>query len=108
MPTLNFLPLNIKIEVAENTKILAAARRVKLPIRFGCGAGRCGTCAVRVQSVEMLGSLSPMQSAELEKLGKIGLPTDGSVRLSCQARIIAGHSDIDLDFQDSYDPSQSG
>jgi ferredoxin len=101
MPKLLFIPVNHSVDVAEGSKILASAVKAKIPIRFGCGACRCGTCAVEVSGD---GVLSPMAANEKELLTKIGLPTDGHIRLACQARCVSGEKTIDLDFQDKYSP----
>lgn len=103
MPTVRFLPSQTSIDVEENTKILVAGRRARVPIRFGCAACSCGTCAVRV---EVRGTLSAMKENERALLERMKLPIDGSVRLSCQARIIQGAADVDLAFQDTYSPDQ--
>ena len=102
MAKLVFLPSNTDIEVEEGTKVLAAAKQAGLPIRFGCGSGRCGTCAVRVD-VEN-GEMSEMKINEQGLLREMNLPADGSIRLSCQARIKKGVCKVDLSFQSKYSP----
>lgn len=106
MPVLKFIPADIAVNVIENTKILAAARKAKVDIRFGCGAGRCGTCAVRVRAVSSEGKLTPLSPAEQELLASMGLSLEGAIRLSCQARILEGECEIDIHFQETYDPAQ--
>ncbi len=101
MPNLLFLPLNKDVPADANTKVLVAARRAAIPIRFGCGACRCGTCAVAVSGD---GVLSPIAANEHELLTKMKLPVDGSIRLSCQARLVEGDVVVDLSFQDKYSP----
>lgn len=103
MPKVVFLPSHAEIEVEPSTKILVAARRAKVDIRFGCGACRCGTCAVSLE-VSKDGKLSQMQSDEQALLTRIGLVTDGSVRLSCRAKIESGACTVDIDFQNTYSP----
>lgn len=95
-----FLPADVDIEVATGKKILVAARQAKLPIRFGCAACSCGTCAVLL----VKGEASPMNEDEKAMLAKMKLPVDGSIRLSCQARMENEELIVDLSFQDKYSP----
>lgn len=108
MPKVTFLPADLSAEVEPNTKILAAAKRAKAEIRFGCAACRCGTCAVRIvsQQSEESALLSAMGSDESTLLKRMGLPGDGSIRLACRARIQDGSVKIDLNFQNEYSPDQ--
>jgi ferredoxin len=103
MPTVRFLPQQLSFQVEPSTKLLVAANRNKLPIRFGCASCRCGTCGVKV-TPSGSDTLSPMKDNERELLARMGLPVDGSVRLACQARILVGEVDVDLDFQPTYSP----
>jgi ferredoxin len=103
MPTVRFLPQQLSFEVEPSTKLLVAANRNKLPIRFGCASCRCGTCGVKVAPVDD-DTLSPMKDNERELLSRMRLPVDGSGRLACQARILAREVDVDLDFQHTYSP----
>lgn len=103
MPKLTFLPAAATFEVESNTKILAAANRNKISMRFGCASCRCGTCAV---SVTGQNNLSAMKTDEKELLERMKLVTDGSVRLACQARVMQDEVTVDLDFQDTYSPDQ--
>lgn len=91
------------VEVAANTKVLAAANRQKIPLRFGCASCRCGTCAV---AVTLNGEVKPMQADERALLTRMNLPTDATVRLACQTRILAGEMTVDLAFQNTYSPDQ--
>ena len=95
-----FLPQNVTGEALEGTKLLVVARKLKLPIRFGCASCRCGTCGVKVTR----GAASPMSPEEKELLEKMKLSVDGSIRLSCQARVAKEDLTIDLDFQNEYSP----
>jgi ferredoxin len=90
------------IEAESGTKILVAARKHKIPIRFGCGACRCGTCAV---SLEVSGQVSDMQADEEALLKRMKLQTDGKVRLACRAKVMSGEIVVDLNFQDTYSPA---
>lgn len=106
MPKVVFLPSGSEIEVLPSTKILVAAIKAKVEIRYGCGACRCGTCAVSHKMSDG-DSLSPMQEDEKKLLGRIGLPTSGEVRLTCRAKIVSGTCTVDLDFQNSYSPAET-
>lgn len=103
MPKAIFIPSGIEIDVADNTKILVAATRAKAPIRFGCGACRCGTCGVAVTGSAVL---SEMGDNERRLLTKMQLNTAGHIRLACQTRIVSGTVTVDLDFQDKYKPEE--
>ena len=100
MPKITFEPMHFEVDVDPNTKILLAARKGKVPLRYGCASCRCGTCAVQVSNKD---AFSPMRTDEETLLKRIGLPLDGNVRLSCQARI-TGDVMIDIAFQDTYSP----
>ncbi len=104
MPKVIFLPDGTSIDVDPNTKLLVAGTRAKVNIRFGCGACRCGTCGVKVKAD---GVLSAMEDDERALLTKIGLSTDGDVRLACRTRIQSGSCDVDLTFQDTYSPDEN-
>lgn len=63
--------------------VLVALQRAGVPHRHDCGGkALCGTCRVAVSG----GRLSPMGARERDRLAAVGQPTDGSVRLACQAR----------------------
>ncbi len=100
MSKVNFQPSNTTVEVDADTKILVAAKRGKVAIRFGCAACRCGTCAVRVSPGNAFAAMKP---AEEELLLRMKLPVDGQIRLSCQARI-QEDCQVDIQFQDEYSP----
>jgi ferredoxin len=102
MPTIRFLPQGVAFEVEENTKLLVAANRNRIPIRFGCASCRCGTCGVKVEAAR--GALSDMKDPEKQLLSRMGLATDGTVRLACQTRLMKDKVTVDLDFQNTYSP----
>jgi len=53
MPTVEFLPSEVTVELPAGTDLLAAARKAGLDIESPCGGqGRCGKCVVRVVSGE--------------------------------------------------------
>ena len=106
MITVSFLPNGQQVQVQEKTKILAAALQNKIPIRYGCAAARCGTCAVRV-ILEQSSQLSLMDPDERNLLSRMQLPLDGHVRLACRCRVLQGPVEVDLEFQDLYDPGSS-
>ncbi|WP_141731230.1 2Fe-2S iron-sulfur cluster-binding protein [Oligoflexus tunisiensis] len=101
MPRILFTPAQKFAEVDPNTKILLAGRKAGVNVRFGCASCRCGTCGVKI--TEGADQLSPMKTDEEKLLKRLKLPLDGTVRLACQARI-NGDCEIDLDFQDTYNP----
>ncbi len=98
-----FKPSNKAVSVNRGCKILVAARKGNIKMRYGCVACRCGTCAVKVDPPLQL---IPMADDERDLLANMNLPTDGSIRLGCQTRIQDGSVDVDLDFQDQYSPDQ--
>ena len=101
MPKVVFLPDNVAVDVDEKTKLLVAAKKAKVDIRFGCASCRCGTCGVKVLQQENLDQMGPPEAQLLERMK---LPTDGSIRLSCRARIVKDSCEVDLDFQDTHSP----
>ena len=90
-----------EVEASANAKILALGLRAKLPIRYGCAACSCGTCAVRIQDHS---TLNAMEEDEKALLSRIGLDTSGEIRLSCRARVQDADIEVDLGFQDEYSP----
>lgn len=100
---ITFTPHGTTVSVDAGTKVLSAAVKHKVPIRFGCGACRCGTCGIGVKGN---GDLSPMAPNERELLERMNLSVDGQVRLACQARVLAGRVEVDLAFQNTYSPDE--
>lgn len=105
MPRIAFSPAQKSVEVDKNTKILVAGKKAGVDIRFGCASCRCGTCGVKI--IEGESQLSAMKPDETKLLKRLKLPTDGTVRLACQARAL-GDCTVDLDFQDTYNPEDGG
>jgi ferredoxin len=101
MPRIEFVPQQTSADVDEKTKVLLGARRAGVPIRFACASCRCGTCAVRI--LDGLENLSSMKEDERRLLARLELPLDGTIRLSCQARVSGSGCRVDLTFQDEYD-----
>ena len=102
MVQIRFVPSGTTCSVNSGTKILRAAIKHKVPIRFGCASCRCGTCAVRIRGE---GTLSSMAENERQLLATMNLSTSGDIRLSWQAKALDGTTEVDLDFQDEYDPA---
>jgi len=101
MPKLVFRPIGREIEVDSGTKVLAAALKNKIAIRYGCASCRCGTCGVKVSGQA---TVKPMEDQERALLARMKLPVDGSIRLACRTRIESGELEVDLDFQNAYTP----
>jgi ferredoxin len=97
MPKITFLPQQISIDVEPQTKILAAANKLKVGLRFGCGAARCGTCGVKIK-----GTVAPKNSQESQLLTRLKLNDDETIRLACQTRVLESDIEVDLGFQDEY------
>ena len=102
MTKVRFIPNQIEGDFEEKTKLLKSALELDTGIRFGCSACRCGQCAVRITKGKE--SLSTMRENEKQLLSDINLSTSGEIRLSCQARIGTSEVEVDLGFQDEYDP----
>lgn len=102
MPTVRFLPQDLTVDVDSNVKLLVAANRAKVPIRFGCGSCRCGTCGVAVKV--SAGELSAISADEEQMLKRLGFDLSGEVRMACRARVLSGVVEVDLEFQNSYEP----
>jgi 2Fe-2S ferredoxin len=101
MANLKFLPDGQEIPAESGTKILVAARKHKIPIRFGCASCRCGTCAVRIEPKQ---GVVPMEEEERALLNRMGLDLSGDIRLSCRAKVKDSDLIIDLGFQNTYSP----
>jgi ferredoxin len=105
MAHLIFMPHKTSCTVDGGTSVLSAALTFKVAIRYGCGAGMCGLCGVRVSTQE--GALSELTRKEKAMFEKLGFAPDGEVRLACQAKILSGTTEVDLSFQDTYCPSEA-
>ena len=106
MPVLRFLPQDQNVDVEAETKILAAAIRAKINLRFSCGSCQCGTCAIRIKLASADASVSKSDAKEQAMLLDLGIEDGGQVRMACKTKIIAGTVEVDLSFQDTYDPSK--
>lgn len=102
MGKIKFLPSEKAADINVEQKLLVVARKNQIPIRFGCAACRCGTCAVKVSAPS---GFSPMKPDETALLGRMRLPVSGEIRLACQAKYLGTiDADVDISFQDSYSP----
>ena len=104
MSTIKFIPSDSVIDVIDSVigmKLLVAARKNKVPIRFGCAACSCGICIIKITEPSALHPMKPNEEALLRKLK---VSTNGDVRLACQAKL-SGVVDavVDLSFQDTVD-----
>jgi len=81
MPRVTFLNDGISVEVEAGSTVQLAAQRAGSGLPFGCRAGTCGTCVLRV--VNGLESLEAPGFVEADTLAEIGEDGD-SARLGCQ------------------------
>ena len=104
MSIIKFTPSNNVIDVIDSLidmKLLLAARKNKVPIRFGCAACSCGICVIKITEPS---ALHPMRPDEEALLRKLKVSTDGSVRLACQSKLTGTvDATVDLSFQDTVD-----
>jgi ferredoxin len=93
MPTIRFLNDEIEIEVEEGASLQSAAHEADSGLPFGCRAGTCGTCVIRV----VVGSdtLEEPSFVEADTLGVIGVD-DPRARLACQTFV--GEEDIEVEY----------
>ncbi len=77
-----------RVDVADGTSLLEAARRVEAPVHTLCnGVGACVQCRVRVRTGAEL--LSAPEALEKDRVGNIFHIT--GERMGCQARV---HGDV--------------
>lgn len=82
MPRVRFLPDEVLVETRPGETLLAAARRVGLPMVSACGGeAACTTCRVLV--VEGGEQMAPPPPEEVAVLAPLG--AEGSIRLGCRA-----------------------
>jgi ferredoxin len=105
MTVIKFIPADQVIDAIVDMKLLIAARKNKIPIRFGCAACQCGICVIKISEPT---ALKPMSADEENLLKTLKVSTSGDVRLACQARL-SGMVDaiVDTSFQDP-DGSDAG
>ncbi len=91
MPRIRFLNDEIEFDCAPGTSLPRAAVDAMAGLPFGCRAGTCGTCVIRV--VEGAAGLPPAGFVELDTLAVTG-HLEEDERLACQ--IILGDTDLAL------------
>jgi ferredoxin len=74
------------IRLAAGARLLDHLDIENSPVLFGCRTGICGTCAVRVATLQ--GELVPPETEEAELLALV-CPGDASARLTCQLSLTA-------------------
>ena len=80
--TVDFQPLGRRVQVADGSTLLEAARKAGVGLNAVCGgAGVCGTCRVRV----MEGMVSPPNKSEANFLDQSEI--DDGYRLACQVEV---------------------
>ncbi|MBE7461853.1 MAG: adenylate/guanylate cyclase domain-containing protein [Planctomycetes bacterium] len=84
MPSVNYLPDDVEVEVQDGESLLAASRRTGVPHAQVCGgAGQCSTCRVLVE--DGLEHCSTREAREEKVAKRLGFgPT---IRLACQTRV---------------------
>ena len=91
MPTIRFLKNLPPIQAEAGEPLMQCLLRAGLPVASSCqGDGVCGKC--RVQIVEGLANLSPVQALEEMLIERYKIPS--SMRISCQAKVLG---DITVD-----------
>lgn len=79
-----FTKSKITIEAPVGTELIELFRiyEGKIPLKFGCCHGTCGTCAIKV--IEGENNLSPKTDQEIETLLRLHLKEE---RLACQCAL---------------------
>ncbi|MEI6875729.1 MAG: 2Fe-2S iron-sulfur cluster-binding protein [Spirochaetota bacterium] len=86
MAILRFHPASgaatLALPLSPATSLLVTIMKAGSMIRHDCGGkAQCGTCRVSLGEPR---AANPPRALELGRLGSLGLPLDGSVRLACQ------------------------
>lgn len=83
MAKLTFSEQDLTLQLKEGTELIRLLYlENKIPLRFGCCEGKCGTCTIKVlQGKE---NLSPLTKQEKQTLSKKQLETH---RLACQCAL---------------------
>ncbi len=91
MPTVTFLPMNVKCEALVGESILDVALAHDVDLQHNCGGVcACSTCHVHIRKGEE--ALPEMEDDEADQLDEAeGLSLES--RLGCQAKIV---EDVDL------------
>lgn len=93
MPTIRFLNDEIEHHVEAGSSLQAAAHESDAGLPFGCRAGTCGTCVIRV--VKGGDSLDERGFVEEDTLAVIGVDHPDA-RLACQ--VIVGEGDLEIEY----------
>lgn len=94
MKEVSLQPINEKVELATNTRVLDALLAEQCPVMMACGGqGICATCHVYV--TEGMQSLTPMEEREEKTLALITGAMENS-RLSCQCKVVGEGVEITL------------
>lgn len=93
MPRIHFLNDDLEIEVEPGTSVARAAMDAGASLPFGCRAGTCATCVLRV--VEGADGIAPPGFVELDTLTVVDEDGPGK-RLGCQ--ILLGRKDLSLEW----------
>ncbi len=94
MKEVSLQPINEKVELATNTRVLDALLAEQCPVMMACGGqGICATCHVYV--TEGMESLTPMEEREEKTLALITGAMENS-RLSCQCKVVGEGVEITL------------
>jgi ferredoxin len=91
MAKVHFLTEDLLVEAPEGTGLADIAEVAGADLTFGCRAGSCGTCRVRV--TDGLGHCSEMTSEERDFLRGLDAPKDQ--RLACQVTV---RGDIAIEY----------
>ena len=83
MPKITFLPSGETLEAPLNSPLLDVCEENNSPILFGCAAGACGSCRIRV--IENIQHLSAITEEEFSFLST--LTCDPRERLACQCSL---------------------
>lgn len=83
MVQVHFLTEDLLVEAPAGTGLAEIATVAGADLTFGCRAGSCGTCRVRVK--EGLEHCSPMTAEERDFLSGLDVPPDQ--RLACQVTV---------------------
>jgi len=94
MKEVSLQPINEKVELATNTRVLDALLAEQCPVMMACGGqGICATCHVYVS--KGMEGLTPMEEREEKTLALITGAMENS-RLSCQCKVIGEGVEITL------------
>ncbi|MEM7789859.1 MAG: 2Fe-2S iron-sulfur cluster-binding protein [Verrucomicrobiota bacterium] len=94
MKEVSLQPINERVAVATNTRLLETLLAEQCPVMMACGGqGICATCHVYVNNG--MESLTPMEEREEKTLSLITGASENS-RLSCQCKVIGEGVEVEL------------